>query len=316
MTQPEIQGQSVPDAESLAYEAAAVAAVTGAVAASVLAALAAAATALGLGASGMLLGQVLADKLRRVHVPDMSGVLSTWTAGAVRLGVRTALEDMDRTDLDVSMSEPPVRTDLDTIIRTKLDEAATIAESGQVSTRTDLERVSGRARSGIARAEGAVRYSVNHGINSGTADAARAAGMRTIWVAERHACLHCLAYAGWATEPDGEFPPGLTYDPAGPLRPFGPLLWPPLHPNCRCRIRAYDGPAGPPPRDRAKPDPAARLASEAQRTVVYGWSDYASKVASERAARALLDHGTTLADSVEKRARAALRRGRAVRRPK
>jgi hypothetical protein len=216
----------------------------------------------------------------------------------------------------VDVSSPPVRTDLDDVIRTKLREAADMAESGPLSTRRDLDRIAGRARTGVKRAEAATRAAVNDGINSGTADVARATGQRLIWVAERNACLHCLAYAGWVTEPDQEFPHGLTYSADGPLRAFGALFWPPLHPNCRCRVRLYRGPSGPPPRDRSLPDPAARLASEAQRSVVYQWTDYASQAAAMRAAALLLDQGTTLADSVEKRARAALRRGQAVRRPK
>lgn len=317
MTQPEIHGPPVPDDESLAYEAAAVAAVVGPVAALVAAVLASAAVLLAGGAAGMLLSAALARRLRSIPVPDMSGVLRVRTDGAVDLGVRTALADLGQPDMDVPVSAPPVLSGhLESVVRTKLNEAADIAASRPLSSKSDLDAVSGRARTGIARAEAATRYAVNHGINSGTADVARAAGLRLLWVAERNACLHCLAYAGWAVEPDEEFPAGLTYDPVGPLRSFGPLYWPPLHPNCRCRVRTYTGQAGPPERDRSSVDPAARLASEAQRTVVYQWSDYASGVAAQRAARALLDHGTTLADSVERRAAAALRKRRTVRGPK
>lgn len=322
MTQPSMAGPPVPEDEAVAAELAAVASVVGPVAAAVSAALAVATVAVAggaiTGAAGTALAAAIAHRLRTLTWPPMADRLPIHLDNAVRFGVRTALDTLPaRTRPDAVQVSPPDNVpDLDTKVRTKLEEAAAIADTMSVTTRRDLETIAGRARSGVAQAQGAVRFGVNHGINSGTADVARAAGQRVIWVAERNACLHCLAYAGWATEPDQEFPHGLSFDPAGGLRPFGVLLWPPLHPNCRCRVRLYDGPAGPPPADRSLPDPAARLAGEARRSVVYQWTDYASGAAMRRAAAALLDQGAGLADSVERRARAALRAGRAVRRPR
>lgn len=312
-----------PDDESMAYEAAAVAAVVGPVAAAVTAALAVATVAVATGAvtgtAGAALAAAIAHRLRTLRWPPMTPVLQTWRVGAVNLGIQSALDSLapqDQPD-EIPVSPRVVRIpDLDDTVRAKLDEAATLADGMVVTTRRDLDVIAGRARSGVHRAQGAVRFAVNDGINSGTADVARAADRRVLWVAERNACLHCLAYAGWSVEPGQEFPYGLTFDPAGPLRSFGALMWPPLHPSCRCRIHLYDGPAGPPPTDRSIPDPAARLAAEARRSVVYQWTDYASGTAMERAAAALLDRGSGLADSVEKRARAALRSGRTVRRPR
>jgi len=313
---------AVPDDESIAYEMAAVTAVVGPIAAQVAAAFAVATVAVAggtiTGAAAVALGHALAQRLRSVSWPDRSAALADRMDGAVRLGVRTALDSLPRADRpdSVSVSGPDRVPDINGAVRRKLSEAADIAAATGLASRRDLDRVSGRANAGLAQARGAVRYAVNDGINSGTADTARAAGKRTIWVAERNACLHCLAYAGWATEPDQEFPHGLTFDPAGGLPVYDLLLWPPLHPNCRCRIALHDGPAGPPPADRSLLDPAARLAAEARRSVVYQWSDYASGAASRRAATALLDQGAALADSVERRARAALRAGRTVRRPR
>jgi hypothetical protein len=154
----------------------------------------------------------------------------------------------------------------------------------------------------------------NEGINSGAADVARAAGLRLIWVAERNACLDCLAHAGYAVEPGDVFP-AVSYDPVRPGK-FMAVKWPPLHPNCRCQVRVYAGPAGAPPADRSALDPAARLAAEARRSVVYQWTDYASGVRMRAAAAYLLDMGAGLAPSVERRARAALRRRTIVDKPR
>lgn len=303
-----------PSPEEIAYEQAWVAALIGPIATAVAAALASAGVGIAAGVGSALLAQALAARLRRISWTPLDGRIYEVAADAALRGVRTSVPAGVRPE-DVPVSMPDRLPELDRPLRERLDEAADMADKLPDMGRTELDKVAGRARAGVARAQGSVRWTVNHGINSGTADVARHMGQRTIWVAERNACLHCLAYAGWSTEPDGEFPPGLSFDPRGGLRPFGPLLWPPLHPNCRCRIGLYDGPAGPPDPDRSKVDEAARLAGEARRSVVYQWSDYASKTAGERAASALLDSGAGLADSVEKRARAALRKGRAVRRP-
>jgi hypothetical protein len=311
-----------PDEESLAYEATAVAAIVGPVAASVAAATAVAGVAVAggtiTGAAAVLLGRAVAQRLRDLTWSPRTPLLADRADGAVRLGVRTALDTMPaRTRPDrVPVSSPDILPDIDSTIREKLSEAADIADNHPIASKADLDRVSGRANAGLAQARGSVRYAVNAGINSGTADVARAAGHNVLWVPERFACLHCLAYAGWVTEPDQEFPRGLTFDPTGPLRSFGLLLYPPLHPNCRCRLLVFNGRTGAPELDRSKVDPASRLASEAQRTVIYQWSDYASGAASRRAATALLDQGSALADSVERRARAALRRGKQVGRRK
>lgn len=317
MTPPTIAGPGEPTPEEIAYEQAWVGALIGPVAASVAAALASAAVGVAAGVGSGLLASALASRLRRISWPSLDERIPEAAVDAINRGVRTTAATVQGVQpQDVPRTPPDRLPDIDGPLRARLDEAADMADKATDLSKRELDAVSGRARSGVSRAQGSVRWTVNDGINSGTADVARHMGQRTIWVAERNACLHCLAYAGWSTEPDQEFPPGLSFDPAGGLRSFGALLWPPLHPNCRCRIRLYDGPAGPPPGDRSLVDPAARLAGEARRSVVYQWSDYASNAAARRAASALLADGAGLADSVEKRARAALRAGRAVRRPK
>jgi hypothetical protein len=181
-----------------------------------------------------------------------------------------------------------------------------------MAKRGNVLAVAGRANRGVSEAQGTARWTANEGINAGTAQVARAAGLNLVWVAERNACLHCLAHAGWVVAPGNPFP-AVSFDPrAGDVRE---VTWPPLHPNCRCECRTYDGEPGRPSRDRTSTDPADRLAAEARRSAVYQWTDHASGLAARRAASALLKAGADLPGTVTQRARRALRRG-GVRRPR
>lgn len=228
-----------------------------------------------------------------------------------RRGVTEVRWPMDRTML--IQAEPPERPALDRAVRSRLDDAVRLARVLPLDSKRNVMAVIGRASSAKSLAEGTVRSVVYGGISLGKVAVARAAGKRLIWVPERDACLHCLAHAGWVWKPGGRLPKGLTYADK-------PLGWrvrhPPLHPNCRCEAVLTDLPVGAPDRDRSRVDPAARLAAEARRSVVLGWTDHASQAATLRAMNRLLQQGADLPTSVEQRARRALKAGRTVRRPK
>ena len=302
-----MDGQPVPDDESIAFELAAVAAVTAGVAASVAAVLGLAFAAYAAGATGTVFGAELAARLRRVRWAPMRPALRKVAADARDLGVRRAgppyPPEVDEPDLP----------DPDRAVADALQDAARLAQLLPMTTKRDLQSVQGRANQGVARARGHARWVANEGINAGVAAVARERGERLIWVAERNACLHCLAHAGYAVEPGDSFPI-VSYDPIRPDA-MPAVLWPPLHPNCRCAVRTYSGPAGRPPSNRSLAVPAARLAAEARRSVVYQWTDYASGVRARAAASRLLDIGASLPDSVERRARRALRADSRVKRP-
>jgi hypothetical protein len=92
-----------------------------------------------------------------------------------------------------------------------------------------------------------------------------------IWVAERDACVRCLAYAGEHVIPGAKFEGGRTFGPRWPSvigRP--PLLGPGWfdgegsHPNCRCELRLI--------RLRDIAGPADALKREARRSVAKGWA--------------------------------------------
>ena len=329
MTQPEVYGPEVPDEESLAFEEAAVLAVTGALAgtvatlvASMVATFVVAAGATTLSAAaGQLLGAALAKRIRDVRWRPMAGALQKVAADGRDLGTYRAARSYRgtpehdraaRTNWRAYDPVPPV-PDVDQVMVSHLQDAARMAEALGMRRKSDVHAVAGKVRQGLSRVEGSARYVANEGINVGTAAVAREAGHRLLWVAERNACLHCLAHAGWVVEPGAVFPP-VSFDPRDTRTRAVP--WPPLHPNCRCQVRPYSGPAGRPDPDRSRVDPAARLAAEARRTVVYQWTDYASGPAAARAAEALLAAGADLPTTVERRARAALRSGRTVRRPR
>lgn len=317
MTQPEIDGATVPDEEALAFEIATVAAVTAGVAAAIASVIALAYATYAAGATGTVLGRELATRLRWLRWTPMRPALRKVAMDARDLGTRRALEAMNPQDRPQGVdwrSGPPLDLpDPDRAVGEALEQAARLAETLPMESRKDLSVVQGRVNQGLATARGHARYVANEGINAGVSEVARAAGLRIIWITERNACLHCLGHAGYAVEPGDSFPV-VSYDPIRPDT-FGAVPHPPLHPNCRCQIRTYSGPAGRPPRDRSLVDPAARLAAEARRSVVYQWTDYASGTRAHAAAARLLDIGAALPDSVEKRAARLLRTGRKMKRP-
>lgn len=120
-----------------------------------------------------------------------------------------------------------------------------------------------------------------------------------VWVAERDACVNCVALAGQVARPGQSFDGSLTWGDK-------PIQWPgfngrpPRHPNCRCRLIPWDG-------GRETPDALKR---EAERSIARGWSlPTESNAARLRALDRLLKQGTGLPPSVVRRARAALAAG-------
>lgn len=304
----EIHGPTVPDEESLAFEALVVATVTGVLAAQ-LDALSKTILEVFLRFStlGRFLdiGKSVADSINAVRWTPMEPKLLQAGRMARDLGQKRAIERLGNPEIPRRTHWPVDVPDIDRATRDGLQEAATIARGG-VRTRHTASAVAGKVRSTRARMQGTARYVANEGINAGTAEVARVMNLRLLWVAERNACLHCLAHAGYAVNVGEEFPV-LSFDPRGSKLPGVP--YPPLHPNCRCQVRTYDGEAGPPDTNRTSLDPADRLAAEARRSVVYQWTDHASGPAARRAADALLSAGAALPSSVEKRARAAIKKG-------
>ena len=130
--------------------------------------------------------------------------------------------------------------------------------------------------------------------------------LRVVWVAERQACLTCKALSGQVADPATGtwFDEFATFSPHGAPQvwpPGQPLMGPPRHPHCRCRLRIIAA------NNTAVPDALRR---EAERAVLRGWSDHDSRRARLTAADRLLAHGTTLPVTVQHRAAADIEAGR------
>ena len=183
------------------------------------------------------------------------------------------------------------------------------------STYRDVVALIANMTKAVGQLERDVRWSVNAAINQGSAQVADDAGMARMWVAERDACLHCLAYAGEIAQPGQPYQAGLTFyiGPDGNPKPMDwkPVWGPPRHPNCRCRQEPVVDATYPlQPWETAATTPSDALKREARRSVLKGKSGYDSQAARLRAVSALLATGAGLPKSVEARARAAVRAGR------
>ncbi|MGH3992316.1 MAG: hypothetical protein ACRDSN_07590 [Pseudonocardiaceae bacterium] len=173
--------------------------------------------------------------------------------------------------------------------------AAPLAAQGFIAVTVALAR----AEQAVQRIEATTAFELTRAAATGVGDVARATGSQLVWIAERDACVHCLAYAG-VTTIGAVFPTGLTFGDR-PLIPPGPLVGPPLHPHCRCALQVLG------PSDTAV---TAALKREAKRSVLRGFSlESESQAARLRAAARLLANGSGLPKSVEEYAGRAVRSG-------
>lgn len=162
-----------------------------------------------------------------------------------------------------------------------------------------------------------VRWATNAAYNQAVRAAADEHGLSRMWVAERDACLHCLALSGHVAGPGQPYDASLTFyiGPEGLLKPLpvyppGPLWGPPRHPNCRCHQVPLPDISGYPvmPWETGPTTPGDALQREARRSVLRGTSGSDSLPARIRATNDLLNRGAGLPVSVERRARRAVRR--------
>src|SRR6187549_699936 len=172
----------------------------------------------------------------------------------------------------------------DTRAGAHLDNAIQLSTQLPMTDQADIMAVIGKAQAAVRTQATDASWVTHRSIALGVAEVAREHGQNIVWVAERDACLHCLAYQGRVTAPGLPFPPGLTYADKA-LVQFGLLLGPPLHPHCRCQLELTDLEAG---------TLDVGLAREAARSVARGLTDHASEPARFRAADRLVKSATTL----------------------
>lgn len=250
-----------------------------------------------------LISALVARKLAAID-PDMRPELNRRIAEGMKLGAQHAreLSGLPRggraTVTDTALWHVVER--VDERAGRRLSEAIAMAHNNSMAARTNVQLVMAKARQAVTSAEGDSRWVANRAVNAGAAAVAAQHGWDLLWVAERDACLHCLAYSGHVTTPGHPFPGGLTYA-AKPLKISFPLLYPPLHPNCRCRVTPWSG---------STDELPAAFQREARRSVVRGDSAYDSERARLGAADRLLQRGAALPKSVIERGRRAVSAGR------
>ena len=228
----------------------------------------------------------------------------------MRLGVDQAFEQTPGPDLPLVVRDPAVRSvidDIDTRAQRELDRAIRLSKILPMTRQADVDAVTSTAYRSVTQAQADTRWAANRSVNAGTAEVAKREGANLLWVAERTACLHCLAYSGYAVVAGDTFPQNLTF--ANKPLSLDAVPYPPRHPSCRCRVNVWYGPAGEPEGHTSRQAPGA-LAREARRSVLRGWSDYASLPARLTAADRLLARGADLPKTVSARARKDVQRGK------
>lgn len=118
----------------------------------------------------------------------------------------------------------------------------------------------------------ATAWAVNRAANDSVRAHAARLGAQTMWIAERDACVVCLALSGHLADPnEGEgFDEEATFGAPGSAPsvwpPGHPLLAPPRHPRCRCHLVVWLGSAP------GQPDLPSTLRHEARRSILRGFS--------------------------------------------
>lgn len=288
--------------------------------------------------------QTARDRLNAA-ISALSIGLATQTVAAVAAGISLALQQEQRLMPELGVTAVDVRRalDADPVLSDAGDateqvlasaiQAVQQAVDGPLAAAVDLETIAGRAGGVTARVERQVRSLTNRAINQATVQMVTLAppppaappartpmtepgygnggplvdnGLRVVWMAERGACLVCLALSGHMIDPNsGEgFDEFATYGAPGSapdIWPPGlPLMGPPRHPNCRCRLRIISA-------DNAMvPDALQR---EAQRSVARGWSDHDSRRSRLGAADRLVRGVNRLPMTVNERAARDVGRG-------
>lgn len=187
----------------------------------------------------------LARALARLSL-DPTGPLIDYAQRAGQLGVQQGFAESGLNGRPLDVPIPPAISDRIAGVRAAaqrhLDQAARMAAVQQPGTFTQTVLAPiGSARQAATVVERAARSIVNEQLNAGISTTAQAVGAREIWVAERDACLTCLALAGHEVGEDGTFSDGTGFG-GHPAQYAGPeFTAPPAHDNCRCRLTVYFG---------------------------------------------------------------------------
>lgn len=195
----------------------------------------------------------LAARLRAVEI-DPVPVLLDFAQRARVLGVSQGLIEAGAPQRDLGGGiREETRRHIDEATagaRAKLAQAADLVEALNRGSFKTINRQLAVADQAGNIVERAARTVTNTELNEGVSAAAEYVGGRLVWIAERDACVSCLALSGQVVEPGDVFDWRLTfgakayqpkgYDDAGELVDIE-LERPPRHPYCRCRVSPWLG---------------------------------------------------------------------------
>lgn len=222
---------------------------------------------------------------------DAAYVTSVLDNGAI-VG-RSATDEQLGTILKRAQVPPPVHAAgmLDDIAKAAFKAQALLLAGIDPATAAGVMIANGRSTTA------GLQWLLHEQAAKGTTDVARIAKMPMVWVAERDACVRCLAHSGHVVQVGGKFPAGLSF---GPYTYDDAVKTPPLHPHCRCHMEVLNDPAY-----------AEALQREARRSVLRGYSlESESMGVRIKAAKKLLDDGVDAPKTVQAHAGAAVKRGK------
>lgn len=223
--------------------------------------------------------------------PLIAGAFSGVDLGALTAGGDSAV-NLGASFGGFAPTDPPSAPDVTGILRdavARAQSALTVGRTAQESTLT----ATGSLDQGLS----ATRTAVNGFIERAAAKPAIDDPSPVIWVAERDACVVCLAYAGQIST-DGRWSGGLSFDPKRVVHKGKPFEGPPAHPHCRCDVQKVAS-------VEAGRFLAKALQREAQRSIAKGWAlpSEADSASRRRALAQLLSHPNLLPKSVVDEAR-------------
>lgn len=273
---------------------------------------------------------VVLGQLDDLDTSGVAGPVQQHAEEAVRLGWEHTLTELRTVDtypgVDLSSEiddvtrtirwgylpvDPVARREIqriETVMRARVADATREAyRLGETGRWTEVANVVARAMQAATGAERIAHWVVNYAANQGARDVAAKLGFQRVWIAERDACVVCLALSGTVSV-EGRFKPNATYGRKPmPVWPAGaPLLQPPRHPWCRCRCEVWRGSVP----GYTGPDLPAALRREAERSILTGWRrDSEQESVRLAAAKQVLRRRSTLPASVQHRAQLAIARG-------
>lgn len=198
----------------------------------------------------------LAIALTRLPVNPVAAILDQ-AERATALGVRQGYTEAGLPATALDLTVPPETADyaggVSDAAAQLLDRAARMATTRQRGSFAAVTQTLAAAQQAPNTLDRAARTVVNERINAGISAVTKEVGGRELWIAERDACVHCLALSGHLIGESGLFDASLTFGgkplswlPGATIQEDGlygggELTGPPRHPRCRCRVTPWFG---------------------------------------------------------------------------